>query len=71
MKTVIITIWPWLDAADPTRDWFKNLNDNPIEKILLQSEVTKYNNLKETWQVTITDYDACILKLKYPGVEFI
>jgi hypothetical protein len=46
----------------------KNLQDAPIEKILLVSEITKFGNIKETWLVTITDHDALILQLKYPNI---
>lgn len=71
MKVTIITIWPDLDAEDPTRVWFNHLSDEPLELILLEKEVTKYGNRKETWRVTITDHDALILRLKFPAIEFL
>lgn len=71
MKKTIITVWPELDAEDPTRDWYRNLSDEPIGRELLVREGTKYGRLRETWMVTITDHDALTMKIKFPAIEFI
>ena len=70
MKKVFVTVWPELDKVDPSRIWLNKLKDEPIAKELLESEVTKYGNLRETWLITISDFDAIMLRFTYPTLEF-
>ena len=70
MKTVVITVWPDLDRADPNRDWVQNLTEAPVGKRLLDWEITKHGNRKEIWEVTISNHEALLLKLKHPEIKF-
>lgn len=70
MKATVIFRWPDLGFPYFQRAWIYDLKDGILEEKCIRT-FEKVGRKLEEWHITISDEDACILRLKYPKIQFI
>jgi hypothetical protein len=70
MKVTSILRWPDSDFLYYQREWVYNLSDGILKEERINI-FEKFGRKCEEWNITISDEDACLLRLRFPKIKFI